>query len=113
MKNTLVAVAALGLALASSTGASAQAFNPIYNFLAGVYGPKGNDTGGIIPWSPENEKNAFELAQSNCGFYNKFAVATSIHRVPGDYIGYACVWDKPIPVVVHRHHRRVHIKIEK
>lgn len=61
----------------------------------GVFGPKGNDTGGIIPWSPENEKNAFEIAQSNCGFFNKYAVATSIHRVYGDYIAYTCQWDPP------------------
>ena len=61
----------------------------------GVFGPKGNDTGGIIPWSPENEKNAFEIAQDNCGRYNKYAVATSIHRVYGDYIGYTCQWDPP------------------
>jgi hypothetical protein len=61
----------------------------------GVIGSKGNDTGGIIPWSEENEKNAADIAQSNCAWYGKHAVATSIHRVYGDYIGYTCQWDPP------------------
>ena len=62
---------------------------------AGVYGPKGNDVGGIIPWSPEAEENAYDIAQSNCGFFNKYAALTSIHREYGDYISYECRWDPP------------------
>ena len=103
MIRTLFAVAALSMALAPQ----AHAWNDLFN---SVWGAKGNDTGGIIPWSPENEKNAFEIAENNCKFWNKFPVATSIHRVPGDYIGYACVWDPPRVVT---HHRRVNVKIEK
>lgn len=63
--------------------------------LVGVYGPKGNDTGGIIPWSPEAEHNAFDIAQANCSRFNKYAVITSVHRVYGDYIAYACWWHPP------------------
>ena len=55
MIRTSVAVAALSLLLVSGAGA----WNDILN---SVWGPKGNDTGGIIPWSPENERNAFEIA---------------------------------------------------
>ena len=88
----------------------ASAWNDILN---SVWGSKGNDTGGIIPWSPENEKNAFEIAENNCKFWNKFPVATSIHRVPGDYIGYACVWDPPRVVTHHRRNQRVDVKIDK
>jgi hypothetical protein len=106
MIRTTFAVAALSLLLVS--GAGAWWDNP----LAGVWGSKGNDTGGIIPWTPENEKNAFEMASNNCRFWNKFPVATSIHRVPGDYIGYKCVWDQP-PVAAVRHHRRVDVTIDK
>ena len=62
----------------------------------GVLGAKGNDTGGIIPWSPENEANAADIAQRNCAQFGKHAVATSLHRVPGDYIGYSCVWNPPV-----------------
>ena len=84
MIRTSLAVAALSLVLAG----------------CGVYGPKGNDTGGIIPWSPDNEQMAFQLAQENCSYYNKYAVPTSIHRVPGDFITYKCVWESP------DHHKR-------
>jgi len=61
----------------------------------GAFGSKGNDTGGIIPWSPEAEENAFDVAQANCGQFNKYAVITSVHRVYGDYIAYACWWHPP------------------
>jgi hypothetical protein len=80
MRRQAVPVAVLGLTLASCVG---------------VYGPKGNDVGGIIPWSPEAERYALDIAQSNCGRFNKFAVITSIHRVYGDYISYACWWKPP------------------
>ena len=88
MIRTSVAVAAISLMLVSG----ASAWNDILN---SIWGPKGNDTGGIIPWSPENEQNAFQIAENNCKFWNKFPVATSIRRVPGDYIAYKCVWDAP------------------
>ena len=76
----MVIPAALGLMLAS---------------CAGVHGPKGNDTGGIIPWSPDNERMANDIAQGNCGFYNKHAVLRTINRVPGDFISYECRFDPP------------------
>ena len=62
---------------------------------AGVYGPKGNDTGGIIPWSPENEQMAHQIAQGNCDFYRKYAVLRTMHRAYGDYISYDCVFPRP------------------
>lgn len=74
-----VVLVASGLALAS----------------CGVYGDKGNDTGGIIPWSPEAEVSAMAIAQANCGRYNKYARITSISRQPGNYIAYICQWDPP------------------
>ena len=79
MSRQAVLVAVLGLALGA----------------CGVYGPKGNDTGGIIPWSPENELAALDIAQNNCGRYNEYANITSVHREYGDYIGYECVLDPP------------------
>jgi hypothetical protein len=85
--NRVLLVAALGLALGS---------------CAGVWGPKGNDTGGIIPWSPENEQMALEIANRTCNFYWKHAVISSIRRVPGDYITYNCVWDEPSTRVARR-----------
>ena len=106
MIRTSVAVAAISLMLASG----ASAWNDILN---SVWGPKGNDTGGIIPWSPENEQASFAIATAQCARWNKFPLATSIHRVPGDYIAYQCVWDPPRVVAVRHHSRRVNVTIDK
>jgi hypothetical protein len=59
---------------------------------AGPWGIAANDTGGIIPWSPENQRNAYTIASELCARYNKYARITSVHAVPGDYIGFSCVW---------------------
>ena len=88
MIRTLIAVGVLSVAVVSQ----ASAWNDLTN---SVFGYKGNDTGGIIPWSPENEKRAFAIAERNCRWNGKFPVATSIHRVPGDYIAYKCQWEQP------------------
>lgn len=55
-------------------------------------GLTGNDTGGIIVWSPENEVVARSWAADHCAHYNKYARMTSIHRQYGNYIGFKCVW---------------------
>jgi hypothetical protein len=48
-------------------------------WFIGVHpGVTGNDTGGIIPWSPENEVHAPALAQAHCARFRKYARATSI-----------------------------------
>ena len=62
----------------------------------GIYGPKGNDTGGVIPWSPENELMMQMLAQDACGYYGKLAVIINIHRVYGDFISYECRFGPPL-----------------
>jgi hypothetical protein len=80
MKKQVLLVGALSLTLASCVG---------------VYGPKGNDVGGIIPWSPEAERDALNIAQANCSQFNKYAMITSVHRVYGDYIAYSCLWYPP------------------
>ena len=56
----------------------------------GVYGPKGNDTGGIIPWSPVAESVALDTAMRYCSYYGKRGVITSVHRNYGNYIAYEC-----------------------
>ena len=99
MIRTLVIAGALTLA----TVPQASAWNDIFN---SVWGHKSNDTGGIIPWSPENERNAFAMAEEQCSWHNKFPVATSIQRVYGGYIAYRCVWEKP-RYNVRRYNRRL------
>jgi hypothetical protein len=53
-------------------------------------GVRGNDTGGIIPWRPGAEHYALVRAASHCMRYEKYAVITSVHPWPGDYIGFVC-----------------------
>ena len=54
----------------------------------------GNDTGGIIPWSPETRRFAREIAAEHCASYRKYARITSVHARYGDYIGFECVWSR-------------------
>jgi len=62
---------------------------------SGVRGPVGNDTGGIIPWSPEAERNALDIAQANCGRYGQYAEIAAVVRGSGNYISYRCQWYPP------------------
>jgi hypothetical protein len=82
-----VLLGATGLALVSpTTGAKAQfwLFNgPVWH---------GNDTGGIIPWSCENEAVAHQAAAGFCARFNKYARITGVGRQYGDYISFNCLW---------------------
>jgi hypothetical protein len=70
-----------------------SAWKPIgaaaFGFLA-VSCMTANDTGGMIPWSPANEAVALAQANDHCARYGRYAVITSIHPWPGDYIGFVC-----------------------
>jgi hypothetical protein len=59
-------------------------------FFWGGYSVKGNDTGGIIPYRAGADEYALQLAGQHCMFYGKYAVITSVHPWPGDYIGFVC-----------------------
>jgi hypothetical protein len=52
----------------------------------------GNETGGLIQWTPENDANAVQITTDFCAQYNKYPRITSIHARYGDYIGFACEW---------------------
>jgi hypothetical protein len=71
---------------------------------------KGNDTGGIISWSPEVAYTYKEIAAAHCFRYNKVAFITSVHPQYGDYVGFVCAFPQgydpvkartypPLPVV--------------
>ena len=57
-------------------------------------GLTGNDTGGIIPYSPAVDKTYKEIAASWCARWNRMSHVTSVRRQYGDYISFVCV-DKP------------------
>ena len=60
----------------------------------GIWGGHSNDTGGIIPWSPDIAYSYREIAAAECARWDKIAVITSVHRVYGDYVGFACVYPR-------------------
>jgi hypothetical protein len=62
-----------------STGAQAQIY-------------RGNDTGGIIPWSCENEAEAHLIAAAYCARWDKYHRITSVHRRYGEFIAFNCLW---------------------
>ena len=57
---------------------------------------RGNDTGGIIPWSCDNEADARAIAAAHCARYDKYARITSVKRQYGDFIGFNCLWRRGI-----------------
>ena len=79
-KSLLAAAVALPLLAA---GAQAGIF--------GIWGGHSNDTGGIIPWSPEIAHTYREIAAAECARWNKVAIITSVHPVYGDYVGFRCI----------------------
>ncbi|HEY1475845.1 MAG TPA: hypothetical protein VGF53_17380 [Pseudolabrys sp.] len=80
-------IAALVLAIGWSLPASADLWWD---------GVKGNDTGGIISWSPDHELIAPQWAAEHCAHYKKFAQITSIGRQYGNYIAFDCNWRPPL-----------------
>ena len=65
---------------------------------AGADGPgpglTGNDTGGIIQWTPAIAHTYKEIAVAHCAHWNRYAGISSVHRIYGDYIGFRCVYDR-------------------
>lgn len=52
----------------------------------------GNDTGGVIPWSCENEAVAQQQAARFCARYSKYSRITGVTRHYGDFISFNCLW---------------------
>ena len=72
-------ISAIGISLLMAGGAQAQIFHA-------------NDTGGIIPWSCENEADAYQIAGAHCARFDKYPRITSVHRRFGDFIAFNCLW---------------------
>ena len=90
--------AAIGMAMVlPPTGAQAQFLNA---------GPEalvwhGNDTGGIIPWSCENEAWAPRAAAGYCARFNKYPRITGVNRQYGDFISFNCLWSPYVDRYTH------------
>jgi hypothetical protein len=65
---------------------------------AGAAGPgpgvTGNDTGGIIQWTPEVDHFYREIAVEHCARYYRYAGISSVRHRYGEYIGFRCVYDR-------------------
>jgi hypothetical protein len=57
-------------------------------------GVRGNDTGGIIPWSPEIADVYRNIAAAHCARFDKVSVITSVHDWYGDYVGFRCFFPR-------------------
>jgi hypothetical protein len=89
MRRKSLVVAALSAAL--TLGAA----DVVFASLVGP-GPRltGNDTGGIIPYSPDLEGVYKGMAEAHCARWGRLSQITSVHRKYGDYISFVCI-DKP------------------
>ena len=56
----------------------------------------GNDTGGIIPWSCENEAVSQQAAAGYCARFGKYGRITGVNRQYGDYISFNCFWSPDV-----------------
>jgi hypothetical protein len=57
-------------------------------------GLTGNDTGGIIQWTPDVAPYYHDIAAEHCARWNRIARITSVHRRYGDYVGFRCIVDR-------------------
>ena len=85
MRLKILAAVALALSLGGNTA------HAIHGESWSVFGINGNDTGGIIPWSPALRAYGYRAAaQAHCNGYHRIARITSVHARYGDYVGFAC-----------------------
>jgi hypothetical protein len=57
-------------------------------------GMTGNDSGGIIQWTPDAKYFYRDIAAYQCARYHKIAVISSVHRRYGEYIGFRCYFPR-------------------
>ena len=85
----LLPLAAMIAALAANMAAFTVV--PAKAEIWSAYGINGNDTGGIIPWTPALRAHGYRtVAQHHCGGYRKVARITSVVAGYGNYVGFAC-----------------------
>jgi len=89
---------AIGVAL-SIVGLTAVSPALAYHTFTGVGpGVTGNDTGGIIVYSPDVEPVYRDIAAAHCAQWGRLSHITSVHRRYGDYISFSCI---DIPRIIH------------
>jgi hypothetical protein len=91
MRRVIGVTVALGLAFVLlGNGARAGAV-----FVGPGPGLTGNDTGGIIAYTPNLERSVYRvMAQDWCSRWGRLSHLTSTPRVYGYYVGFVCI-DRP------------------
>ena len=83
----LLAAVALSLTILPALAVNAEAWSE--------FDIRGNDLGGIIPWSPALRAYGYHhAAQAHCDGYRRVAHITSVHARYGDYVGFECVFPR-------------------
>jgi hypothetical protein len=94
IRNIMIALVLVLLVLAAGLSASTSAMAWGAEFAGPGPAVTGNDIGGIFPYSPDVEPIYRDIAADHCARWGRFAKVTSIHRVYGEYVGFAC-YDRP------------------
>jgi len=89
MRWTLSILLALIVALTVGSAGAAMAA-----FAGPEPGITGNDTGGIVPYSPALDGIYRKIAADYCASWGRLSHVTSVHRRYGDYVSFVCI-DKP------------------
>jgi hypothetical protein len=90
MRRNLWTILALAFLCFTGTAALAGAI-----FVGPGPGLTGNDTGGIISYSPDLDRVAYrEMATEWCARWGRLSHVTSMHRIYGDYVSFVCI-DRP------------------
>ena len=82
---------AIGIALGILGGIAASPALAYHTFTGVGPGVTGNDTGGIIPYSPAVEHVYRDLAAAHCARWGRLSHVTSVHRRYGEYISFSCI----------------------
>jgi hypothetical protein len=75
---------------------------PAAAFINDVPPLKGNDTGGIITWSPITHDYRDHIAQEHCAFYRKLHRIRSVRTGYGNYISFECFFPPETGTVILR-----------
>jgi hypothetical protein len=81
MRSNLLTLVVIGFGALSGSACSVPPF-------------QGNDTGGIIAWSPETHEMRHQLVAEHCAYYDKTYQITSVRARYGDYIAFRCYWPR-------------------
>lgn len=92
MRRILLAVITLAALLPGASGGVAHAGVFSAGPWLGRTWPWGNDTGGIIPYSPQFKVRAYrQMAANYCAQWGRLSHITSMNRRYGDYVGFVCM----------------------